>query len=128
MSNERPEREDRAFDALIISHRLRDRDFNDLNDLPPLTESQMKLMESVPDDIVERLWNQAKSEDVPCEVEQCELTEESEELEFAGMNRADDMDDETKKKLEEARKLVIEAMKAKKAKKAKKKPKGKPDA
>jgi hypothetical protein len=118
MSNERSEREDRAFDALIISHRLRDRDFNDLNDLPPLTESQRKLMESMPDDIVERMWNQAKAADAPCDVEEtCEYKEDSmEELEFAGMNRADDMDEETKKKLEEARKLVIDAMKAKKKK------------
>lgn len=124
MSNERSEREDRAFDALIISHRLRDRDFNDLDDLPPLTESQRKLMESVPDDIVERMWNQAKAEETPCDVEEtCKYTEEVEDLEFAGMNRAEDMDEETKKKLEEARKLVIEAMNAKK-----KKPKGKPDA
>lgn len=124
MSNERSEREDRAFDALIISHRLRDRDFNDLDDLPPLTESQRKLMESVPDDIVQRLWDKAKAEDSPCDIEEsCEYTEDVEELEFAGMNRADDMDEETKKKLEEARKLVIEAMRAKK-----KKPKGKSDA
>lgn len=120
MSNERSEREDRAFDALIISHRLRERDFNDLDDLPPLTESQRKLMESVPGDIVRRLWNQATTEDLPCEVEHHELVEESVELEIAGMNRADDMDEETKKKLEEARKLVIEALKEKK--------KGKPDA
>ena len=48
----------RAFDALFVSHMLRDRDFNDLNDLPPLTESQRVLMNSVPDDIVERMWNQ----------------------------------------------------------------------
>lgn len=123
MSNERSEREDRAFDALIISHRLRDRDFNDLNDLPPLTESQRKLMESMSDDIVERMWDQAKAADVPCEVERtCDFIEDVEEFEFAGMNRADDMDEETKKNLEEARKLVIEAMKAKK-----KKPKCKPD-
>ncbi len=123
MSNERSEREDRAFDALIVSHLLRDRDFNDLNDLPQLTESQRKLMNSVPDDIVERMWNQAKAEESPCQIEEeCELSTEAEELEFAGMNRAEDMDDETKKKLEEARKLIIEAMKAKK------KPKDKPDA
>ena len=123
MSNERSEREDRAFDALIISHRLRDRDLNDLNDLPPLTESQRALMNSVPDDIVELLWNKAKTEEVAREADHCEYTEESEELEFAGMNRAEDMDEETKKKLEEARKLVIEAMKAKK-----RKPRGKADA
>jgi hypothetical protein len=124
MSNGRSEREDRAFDALIVMNRLRNRDFNDLNDLPPLTESQRKLMESIPDDIVERMWNQAKADDAPCDVEEnCEYAEGAlEELEFAGMNRADDMDYETKKKLEEARKLVIEAMKAKK-----KKPKCKPD-
>ena len=125
MSNERSEREDRAFDALIITHMLRDRDFNDLNDLPPLTESQRKLMESVPDDIVEKLWNKAKERQAPCEAEElCEYKDEvAEELEFAGMNRADDMDEETKKQLEEARKLVIDAMKVKK-----KKSKGKPDA
>lgn len=123
MSNERSEREDRAFDALIISHRLRDRDFNNLDDLPPLTESQRKLMESMPDEIVERMWDQAKAADAPCEVEETsDFTEDVEEFEFAGMNRADDMDEETKKKLEEARKLVIEAMKAKK-----KKPKDRPN-
>lgn len=124
MSNERSEREDRAFDALIISHMLRDRDFNDLNDLPPLTESQRKLMNSVPEDIVERMWNQAKAADSPCDVEEtCEYAEDVADLEFAGMNRADDMDEETKKKLEEARKLIIEAMRARK-----KKHKDKPDA
>lgn len=125
MSNERSEREDRAFDALIIMNRLRDRDFNDLNDLPPLTESQRNLMESMPDDIVERMWNQAKASDTPCDVQEpCDYTEDAvEELEFVGMNRADEMDEETRKKLEEARKLVIDAMKDKK-----KKPKDKPDA
>ena len=125
MSNGRSEREDRAFDALIVMNRLRARDFNDLSDLPPLTDSQRKLMESIPDDIVERMWSQAKADDAPCEAEEaCEYAEGAmEELEFAGMNRADDMDEETKKKLEEARKLVIDAIKAKK-----KKLKGKPDA
>ena len=125
MSNERSEREDHAFDALIISQLLRDRDFNDLTDLPQLTESQRAAMNLVPDDIVEVLWNQVKSQETSCDAEEtlCDYMEESEELEFAGMNRAEDMDEETKKKLEEARKLVIEAMKAKK-----RKPNGKADA
>jgi hypothetical protein len=114
MSNERVEREDHAFDALIVSHRLRDRDFNDLNDLPELTESQRALMETVPTDIVERMWNQESEIDDPSD---SELTSDNtincDEFEIVGMNRAEDMDDETKKKLEEARKIIIESMKAK---------------
>jgi hypothetical protein len=48
-------REHRAFEALIVYTLRRERDIEDLDDLPELTESQRAAMNSLPSDFVERL-------------------------------------------------------------------------
>lgn len=109
--SDRNEREERAFDALIVSHLLRERDLTDLNDLPDLTESQRAAMNTVPADLVDLLWNaeDVDSTDDQQDDEACDFVTEEEE-EYAAMNRGDEMDEETKTKLESARKEVLDAM------------------
>jgi hypothetical protein len=109
------DREKRAFDALIVSNLLRDRDVTNLDDLPELSESERAAMNAVPSDIVDKLWDSTAD---AC-LEKCEaLQEESVEEDelFAAANRAEDMDEETLKKLEEARKVVRETMRKTKKK------------
>jgi hypothetical protein len=104
------EREKRAIDALIVSNLLRDRDITNLDDLPELSESERAAMNALPSDIVRKLWEstaEACSEE--CEALQEEVLDEQES--FAAANRAENMDEETLNKLEEARKVVREAMK-----------------
>lgn len=110
----RDERENRAFDALIVSNLLRDRDPEHLDDLPELPDAIKAKMVSLPDDLVSKLW--AKTPE-GC-IEDCEALEEAsfeetfiDEGQFAGAgaNRAD-MDEETKKKLDEARRIARETM------------------
>lgn len=101
------EREIRAFEAIIASQLHRERDPMNLDDLPPLTESQRAKMNSLRANLVESLWD-AVDEEPPCP-ETCEVNEEENEL--VGMNRADEMDDDTRKALDEARKEIIESMK-----------------
>ena len=109
--SDRNEREERAFDALIVSHLLRERELTELNDLPDLTESQRAAMNAVPADLVDRLWDaeSQESEDEPTDDGLCGLSTEEEE-EFAAMNRGEHMDEETKNKLDLARKEVLDAM------------------
>lgn len=108
--SDRNEREERAFDALIVSHLLRERELTELNDLPDLTEAQRAAMDAVPADLVDQLWNadDEQSADDPTDDGSCDLVIEEEE--FAAMNRGEDMDEETKKKLDLARKEVLDAM------------------
>ena len=113
--SDRNEREEHAFDVLIVSHLLRDRELTELNDLPDLTESQRAAMNAVPADLVDQLWDtdNERSADAPTDDELCNfLTEEEEE--FAAMNRGEEMDEETKKKLDAARKEVLDAMRSQK--------------
>jgi hypothetical protein len=109
--SERNEREERAFDALIVSHLLRDRDLTNLDDLPELTESERAAMNAVPEDLVENLWD-GENERTPDEASKDDATEcvTEDEEEFAAMNRGEQMDEETKQKLDLARKEVIELM------------------
>lgn len=102
------DREIRALEAIIASQLLRERDPMNLDDLPELTETQHTAMNSVPADIVERLWNEVedKSEDECPSKETCTVDEDQ----FVGMNRAEDMTNETRRALDEARKEVIESM------------------
>lgn len=110
--SDRNEREERAFDALIVSHLLRERELNELSDLPELTESQRAAMNTVPTDLVDRLWN-AQDDESTDESDDglCDLVEEDEEA-FAAMNRGEQMDEETKRKLDLARQEVLEAMRS----------------
>lgn len=110
----RGEREKRAFDALIVSNLLRDRDAQDLDDLPELSDAMKAKMNSLPDDLVSKLW--AKTHE-GC-IEDCEALAEAsfeetfiddEQFAGSGANRSD-MDEETKKKLDEARRIARETM------------------
>jgi hypothetical protein len=105
------EREIRAFEAIIVSQLHRERDPMNLNDLPELTEGQKAALKGRPNDFVEKLWAEVeneKEEDEECDDDVCDV--EAVEEEFAAMNRAEEMDDETRKALDEARKEVVESM------------------
>ena len=120
--SDRNEREEHAFDALIVSHLLRDRELTELNDLPDLTESQRVAMNAVPADLVDQLWDaeDERSADTPTDDELYNSFTEEEEEEFAAMNRGEQMDEDTKNKLDLARREVLDAMRSQK--------KGEPDA
>lgn len=106
------EREIRALEAIIASQLLRDRDPMNLSDLPELTDSQRAAMNALPVNLVEELWDEADEEsEEECPVEDTHMVEEEE---FAGMNRAEEMTDETRNALDQARKEVIESMKKRK--------------
>ena len=111
--SDRNEREERAFDALIVSHLLRERELTDLTDIPELTESQRAAMNAVPADLVDQLWDteDEESADDPTDDGSCDLVMQEEE-EFAAMNRGEHMDEETKKNLDLARKEVLDAMRS----------------
>lgn len=103
------EREIRALEAIIASQLLREREPMNLDDLPELTEAQRTAMNAVPANIVEQLWDVVENEseeECPSD-ETCTVDEE----EFAGMNRAEDMTEETRQALDKARKEVMESMK-----------------
>lgn len=117
MSDSHREREDRAFEAFIVSQLRRKRDISNLDDLPELTEAERAAMNKLPADLVDELWDTVSDadDDVPDD-ELCENPEYS-ELAGAGMNRAEEMDDETRKKLAEARKKMVEEIQKRKKKK-----------
>jgi hypothetical protein len=69
-------------------------------------------MNALPESIVEQLWDEVEhesEEDCPS-VETCMVEEE----EFVGMNRAEDMTEETRNALDQARREVMESMKKQK--------------
>jgi hypothetical protein len=116
MSDSHREREEKAFEAFIVSQLRRRRDISNLDDLPELTEAEREAMNRLPADLVEKLWDSISDvdEDVPDE-ELCEDVQNG-ELAGAGMNRADDMDDETRMKIAEARKKMVEEIQKRKKK------------
>ena len=106
------EREFRALEAIIASQLLRERDPMNLNDLPELTDSQRAAMNALPADLVEKLWDEVGEEsEEECPAEETCMVEEEE---CAGINRAEEMTDETRNALDKARKEVIESMKKRK--------------
>jgi hypothetical protein len=107
------EREKRAFDALIVSNLLRDRDPEDLDDLPELPDAIKAKMNSLPDDFVSKLWAKTPEACIEeCDELQEEVLMDEEMFAGSGADRAD-MDEETWKKLAEARKLARETMRKK---------------
>lgn len=106
------DREDRAFEALILAQLRRERNCHDLNDLPELNDDERRSMKALPSDLIESLWEQAElsDEELP-ETELSGATSVDEDL-FVGMNRADGPTDETKEQLDAARKEVLEQLKA----------------
>ena len=106
------EREFRALEAIIASQLLRNSDPMNCDDLPDLTDTQLAAMNALPTNLVEQLWDEVgeeSEEEYPGE-ETCMVEEE----EFVGMNRAEEMTEETRNALDEARKEVIESMKKRK--------------
>jgi len=61
-SNHNEDREKHAFDAIIVSNLLRDRNPSDPKDLPELTESMKAKMHSVPNDLIRMLWEDDSEE------------------------------------------------------------------
>jgi hypothetical protein len=113
-SHSRDEREKRAFDALIVSNLLRDRDPEDLDDLPELPDAIKAKMSSLPADFVSKVWAKTPEACIEeCDELQEEVLMDEEMFAGSGADRAD-MDEETWKKLAEARKLARETMRKKK--------------
>ena len=102
------ERETRAFEAIIVSQLLREGDPTNLDDLPELTKEQKEKIDALPEDLVDRLWEAARNEQSCPSEETCDVMEDEEE--FVGMNRAEEMDEETRNQLEAARKEVRDSM------------------
>jgi hypothetical protein len=125
MSQSDRDREDRAFEALIVSQFRRERDCCDLNDLPELNDEELTAMKGMPDDLVGRLWEQVESQDQESsDDEDDEYASMVDEDLYVGMNRADGPTDETQTKLDEARKEVLDQLK--KAKRGKESGNAKP--
>lgn len=105
------ERENRALQAVFVSQLLRERDPLNLDDLPELTDAQRAAMDALPSNLVEQIWDDPEdADDENCAGEEtCSVDEE----EFAAMNRAEEMTDETREALDQARREVIESMKKK---------------
>jgi hypothetical protein len=112
MSNiNKQEREDRALEALIVSQLRPECNLSDPDDLPELTAEERKAMDALPADFAKRLWN---TESGPAKDEAPEAEVVVDELAFAGMNRAEAMEEDTRKALEEKRKEIIEKLRKKK--------------
>lgn len=100
------ERESRALDALIVSQ-LRGNDETDVEHLPRLTEDDNAALDSLGPDFVDRLFAEetAEADDQP---DSHGATADAREEMLAGMNRAEDIDDETAEELDRKRKEIID--------------------
>ena len=111
--NER-EREERAFEALIASQLRRDRDIDEPDDLPELTEADQAAMDALDPKLIESLWKgeepARKSSNPPIVFGDCEFPTAA----FAGMNRAEEIDEETRKALDKERERVLDRLRKKK--------------
>lgn len=104
MSNERKQR---AIDALIVSQ-LRACDETDTDHLPELTDEERNALDSLGVDFVERLLD---GEIDLFREEQTEELDLATAGEVFGMNRAEDIDEETKRELDLKRKEIIDRIK-----------------
>ena len=104
------EREERALDALIVSQlRATPDDEIDVEHLPELTDEEREALDSLGSGFVDRLLAgeiDGPSDDPP---EQAELAMAGEEV--FGMNRAEEIDEETKEELDQKRKEIIDRIK-----------------
>lgn len=102
-------REDRAIDALIVSQLRSNRIDVDIEQLPELTQEEREQFNSLGEDFVDRLL---AGEVLPVVEEEI-----SEERDIAtaggvfGMNRAKDVDEDTKKELDQNRQEIIDRIK-----------------
>jgi hypothetical protein len=109
------EREERALDALIVSQLRRDRDPDNIQDLPELTDEERAAMNALGASLANRLWSAAESEEDA--VDQWSNAHETaivDDEAFAAMNRAEEIDEQTKANIEKRRKEVLERLRRKK--------------
>ena len=106
--------QERALEALIVSQVWQERDPEKVSDLPELSTEERAAMDSLGTDLVQRLWNNLHDEDNELSCDWDGVSECVSDEAFAGMNRADGMDEETRKKIEERRKAVLERLRKKK--------------
>ena len=102
-------REDRAIDALIVSQLRSNRIDVDIEQLPELTQEEREQLDSLGEDFIDRLL---AGEVLPVVEE--EIIEEREVATAGGafgMNRAKDIDEETKKELDQNRQEIIDRFK-----------------
>jgi hypothetical protein len=102
------EREERAFEALIVSQLRKECDPENVKpgDLPSLNAKEKAALEALGPDLVERLWNEGKkilpqASGTPRAVSTGELV----------LNRAEDVNEETAELLARHREELIERMK-----------------
>jgi hypothetical protein len=110
------EREERAVDALLISA-LRQEDSEggvDAKNLPELTEEERAAMKALGGNFIQRLLAGERPLGVPPGESQEDCPEESEDLALAGsgadysLNRAEEVDDETAKELDQREREILE--------------------
>jgi len=103
------DREDRALDALIVSQ-LRRNDETDVEHLPRLTKDEKAALDKLGPDFIDRLFAQETADGAGSSDSHGGTTYAQEEM-AAGMNRAEDIDDETAEELEKKRKEIIDRVK-----------------
>jgi len=104
----RSEREERAFEALIVSQFRREcePDKVKLEDLPALTAKERAALKALGPDLIERLWNKKKESSTPAPIQSGPVP--TGEL---VMNRAEEVDMDTADELARRRTELIERMK-----------------
>lgn len=115
------ERDERAFDKLIVSQLQRERDIMNLDDLPELTPEELAVMDSIPSDIIARLWEtESTCQEPKPDLQQdhgdedCALAGAGEDAYSGfGFYRAPDMDEADSTTLDESRKELFEELKKK---------------
>ena len=104
------EREERALDALIVSQLRAREDEVDVEHLPELSDEEREALDSFGPNFVDKLLAgkilPKPEDDTP---EDCELAVAGEEV--FGMNRAEEIDEETAEELNEKRKEIIDRIK-----------------
>lgn len=104
----RKEREERAFEALIVSLLRKDCDPDKVKpeDLPKLTKKEKAALEALGPDLVDRLWNQARRDPGPPRVvkEEPAMARADEH----GMNRAEIISEETAQEIRRHREEVLQ--------------------
>jgi hypothetical protein len=109
------EREERAQDALLVSALRQEDSEADINakSLPELTEEEKAAMKALRGNFIQRLLVGERPLGDPREPEE-DCPDESEELALAGswadtsLNRAEEVDDETAKELEEREREILQ--------------------
>lgn len=101
------EREERALDALIVSQ-LRACDETDVNHLPELTDEEREALDSLGAGFVDKLLAGEIEPFFENPIEESDLAVAGEVF---GMNRAEDIDEETKEELNRKRKEIIDRFK-----------------